>query len=119
MNKYNIILYAIIIICFYDICDAKFNKNITFEKIKFSDGGADITNFTIGNIKFSNEFMFCNFPRINNKLNSTFTIRNISRKDEVFLPYPNLTSNEFEKNHCDSLISFISFEIDKDDNLYF
>ena len=118
MSKINIILYAIIIICFYDICDAEFDKFQTFEKIKFSESGDEITNFIIGNIKFSNEFMYCNFPRTNNALQFTFTIRHIDRKDEVFLPYPNQTLNEFEKNNCSRLISVISFEIDKDDNLY-
>lgn len=116
MSKIKIILYAIIIICSYDICGATFKENINFKEIKFSEDGKNETNFTIGNIKFSKEFMYTNFPRTNNTLNATFTFRNISRKDNVFLPYPNSIINT--KGNCERLISVISFEIDDEDNLY-
>lgn len=117
MIKINIILYAIIIICFYDICDAKFENYMTIENIKFSVNGSNVKNFKIGKIRFSNnKLMFCNFPRTNNSLTATFTKINLDKKD-VYEPYPNSTLNEFNGS-CDRLISVISFEFDEKDNLY-
>jgi len=116
MIKINIILYAIIIICFYDICDAKFANYMTIENIKFSVNGSNETNFKIEKIRFFNKSMFCNFPRTNNSLYATFTTINLDKKD-VYEPFPNSILNEFNGS-CDRLISVISFEIDDKNNLY-
>lgn len=116
MNKINIILYAIIMICFYDICDAKFENYMTIENIKFSINGSNETNFKIGKIRFFNNSMFCNFPRTNNRLYATFTKINFDKKD-VYEPYPNSILNEFNGS-CERLISVISFEIVDKDDLY-
>lgn len=111
-------LYVIIIFYLYDICDAKFEKNMIFNKININ--GTVFDQFKIGNIRFKDNYMFCSFPRKDNtNLSATFAFTNSSNEEvKIFEPYPNISINEYKEGKCENLLSVISFEIDHEGKIY-
>ena len=118
MNTIKRILFLIIVFCFYNLCEAKFKYFKNISEIRFVNT-TSITNFNIGNIRFSqdNKYMYCNFPRTNNNIKATLVRRNLESNEEIYEPIPNSYINDYNGD-CGNLFSVISFEIDEEDNLY-
>jgi len=119
MTKIRSIFVLIIVFCFYDLCETKFKYFKSISQIKFFNETKLITNFSIGNIRFSqdNEYIYFNFPRENNETKATLVKRKLESNEEIDEPFPNPSYNDYNGD-CDNLFSVISFEIDEEDTLY-